>query len=59
MRGLQSLSLLASLAAAQVQQPLAAPELDKAEKRPNILFVLTDDQVHQSCSLRISLWETG
>lgn len=44
MRVLQSLSLLGSLAAAQLQQPLAAPGSSKASSQPNILFILTDDQ---------------
>ncbi|KIV99664.1 uncharacterized protein PV09_08719 [Verruconis gallopava] len=43
MRVLQTLTLLVSLTAAQLQQPLVSGA-SKAERRPNILFVLTDDQ---------------
>lgn len=44
MQALTLLSLLAGLVAAQSQQPLVNPDLSKAEKKPNILFILTDDQ---------------
>lgn len=47
MRIFQCLSLFSSLVLGQVQQPMAAPpKLSKADtgNKPNILFILTDDQ---------------
>ena len=45
MQVLQIWALFAGLVAAQLQQPLIGKGGSKAENKPNILFVLTDDQV--------------